>query len=55
MKSCRGCEYLAEDVIYDTIVYVCTHPIWGDDERILDPDLKVPDWCPLKEVTDNGT
>lgn len=46
-NSCRGCKYLAEDVIYDQIIYVCTHPIWGEDERILEPDLKRPEWCPL--------
>jgi len=43
--TCRGCECLGSDCGCDQMWYLCDHPAGG--ERIIDHDLRAPEWCPL--------
>lgn len=60
MISCKTCYHRNTSISYDDIVrYSCTHPKkpklhkvnFIDDTIILDPALRTPLWCPLKNNT----
>ena len=51
--TCKGCEHFGSDSCRDTMWYICCHDDFNIEGKCLDPDCKIPDWCPKKKRGEN--